>query len=401
MIEWKKVKIGDLCTRVTSGGTPKSTVSAYYDNGTIPWLNSKEVHFCSIYSTENKITERGLTESSAKWIERSSVIVAMYGATAGQVAVAKIPLTTNQACCNLTINKEVADYRYVYYWMFYQYNTLASMANGGAQQNLNAKIIKEFEIFLPTLQTQRYISDILSSLDDKIELNHKINQNLEAQAQAIFKSWFVDFEPFQNGKFIDSELGPIPEGWRVGRLDEIMFLNNEKKGASDAEIDTYISTENMLPDRGGIETASNKPNKGMVTTFGENDVLISNIRPYFKKIWYASFSGCCSTDVLCFRAKKAIRSEYVFCVLNDESFFSYMMSGAKGTKMPRGDKQQIISYRVILPPKEIVDSFADAVKHLFKKKRCNIEESLRLALSRDAILPKLMSGEINVSEIEA
>ena len=178
MTKWRRVKIGDLCKRITSGGTPKSTNSSYYDNGTIPWLNSKEVNFSRIYSTEKYITEAGLKESSAKWIDKNSVIVAMYGATAGQVAIAEIPLTTNQACCNLTIDESIADYRYIYYCLFFKYSTLSMLANGGAQQNLNAQIIKDFEIFLPELPEQKHIADILSTLDDKIELNTRINQNL-------------------------------------------------------------------------------------------------------------------------------------------------------------------------------------------------------------------------------
>ena len=233
-VAWNKVKVGSLCTRVTSGGTPKSTNAEYYDNGKIPWLNSKEVNFSHIYSTEKFITEKGLAESSEKWIEKNSVIVAMYGATAGQVAIAKIPLTTNQACCNLTIDDKLADYRYVYYYLWNQYQVLSGLANGGAQQNLNAQIIKEFEIQLPELSVQKSISEILFSLDEQIRINNTINHNLEEQAKAIFKSWFVDFEPFQNGKFVDSELGKIPEGWRVGTLNEIadITMGQSPQGAS-------------------------------------------------------------------------------------------------------------------------------------------------------------------------
>lgn len=181
-VAWNKVKVGSLCTRVTSGGTPKSTNAEYYDNGKIPWLNSKEVNFSHIYSTEKFITEKGLAESSAKWIEKNSVIVAMYGATAGQVAIAKIPLTTNQACCNLTIDDKLADYRYVYYYLWNQYQVLSGLANGGAQQNLNAQIIKEFEIQLPELSVQKSISEILFSLDEQIRINNTINHNLEGIA---------------------------------------------------------------------------------------------------------------------------------------------------------------------------------------------------------------------------
>lgn len=132
----------------------------------------------------------------------------------------KVPMTTNQACCNLTINDEVADYEFVYYTLKNDYTTLASLANGGAQQNLNAQIIKDYVLQMPSLADQRRIASILSSLDRKIELNNKINADLEEMAQAIFKNWFVDFEPFKDGKFVDSELGMIPEGWKIGSYSE-------------------------------------------------------------------------------------------------------------------------------------------------------------------------------------
>ena len=175
---WKKFLIADLCSNVTSGGTPKSTNSEYYDGGTIPWLNTKEVKFNRIYNTEKCITELGLKNSSAKWIKQNNVIIAMYGATAGNVAINKIPLTTNQACCNLEINENIADYKYIYYYLLNNYNVLSSMANGGAQQNLNSLQIKNFEILLPSLNEQRQIASILSIIDDKIELNNSLNNNL-------------------------------------------------------------------------------------------------------------------------------------------------------------------------------------------------------------------------------
>ena len=210
MEEYNRIKIQHICSNICSGGTPKSTVTEYY-GGNIPWLNTKEINFNQIYKTEKTITNEGLNNSSAKWIPAKSVIVAMYGATAGKAAINRIPLTTNQACCNLMINPTKADYRFVYYALCNDYTYLASLANGGAQQNLNAQQIKDFAIPLPSLEGQKRIANILSSLDDKIELNRRINENLEQQAQALFKSWFVDFEPFKDGKFVDSELGMIPE----------------------------------------------------------------------------------------------------------------------------------------------------------------------------------------------
>ena len=171
MSEWKKVKLGEICERVTSGGTPKANVSSYYNPPTIAWLKTKEVNYCRITETENYISEEGLKNSSAKLISPNSVIIAMYGQgdTAGRVAINKIPLATNQACCNLTIDKSKADYEFIYYQLCTLYDKLVSLKAGAAQPNLNARIIKNLEIIMPSLPIQHRIAAILSRYDSLIE----------------------------------------------------------------------------------------------------------------------------------------------------------------------------------------------------------------------------------------
>lgn len=304
-------------------------------------------------------------------------------------------------CLRLRVADVDVNSEYLYYYFCQEAvkELIRNHAVGATMPSLNTKLLSELPFSYPGKEQQTKIVSLLSDIDAKIERNASINQNLEAQAQAIFKSWFVDFEPFQDGKFVDSELGPIPQGWRVVSLEDIAFYNNEKLPASKAMLDTYISTDNMLPNRGGIELASNVPSTGCVTVFAKNDVLLSNIRPYFRKIWYASLSGTCSTDVLCFRAKAKVESEYLFCVLNNESFFEYVMSGAKGTKMPRGDKRQMMSYRIVMPYQDILENFSRTLKPLVDHQRRNTIESRCLAALRDTLLPKLMSGEIDVSDV--
>ncbi|MCL1965742.1 MAG: restriction endonuclease subunit S [Candidatus Bathyarchaeota archaeon] len=226
-----KYRLRDVCTKITSGGTPKSTNSTYY-GGHIPWLRTQEINFADIVQTELHITEKGLNNSSAKWIPANSVIVAMYGVTAGKSAINKIPLTTNQACCNLIVDDSKADFQYVYYQLKLDYEKIAGLANGGAQQNLNVRIISDYEIDLPDLPAQRAIAKTLSIIDDKIVNNSKINHNLEQIAQTIFKSWFVDFDfpdqegiPYKTtgGKMqYNNELGiDVPLGWKSGTINDL------------------------------------------------------------------------------------------------------------------------------------------------------------------------------------
>lgn len=175
-----KTRIGDICSCICSGGTPRKNVPSFYIHGTIPWLTTSEVNFNRIRSTQGFISQEGLDGSSARWIKPNTIIVAMYGATAGKVAISKIPLTTNQACCNLEIDSRVADYRYVYYWFVNQHSRIASFANGGAQQNLSVKTITDIEIELPRLEIQKSVGNYLSLIDDEIELNSRINGYLAA-----------------------------------------------------------------------------------------------------------------------------------------------------------------------------------------------------------------------------
>ena len=191
------IQLQDICTKVCSGGTPSTRNKDFYIDGVVPWVKTKEVNNNKIVDAETYITDEALAKSSAKLIPENSVIVAMYGNgdTAGRVAINKIPVATNQACCNLIVDPEKADYRFVFYYLRTQYKKLVDLKNGGAQQNLNAGMLKEYPFPDFSLDKQIEIADVLESFDDKIELNRQTNQTLEHMAQAIFKSWFVDFEP--------------------------------------------------------------------------------------------------------------------------------------------------------------------------------------------------------------
>ena len=380
--EWKKVKIENICLKVCSGGTPKSTVAEYY-NGDIPWLNTKEINFNRIYNTEKKITNTGFKNSSAKWIDINSIIVAMYGATAGKVAITKIPITTNQACCNLTIDDKKADYNFVYYALVQNYKVLLSMANGGAQQNLNAQQIKDFEIELPPLETQEKIARILSSLDDKIELNNKINQNLEQQAQAIFKSWFVDFEPFG---------GKMPEDWSLKTLSDI---SNITSGGDKPDIVSNIETEECkIPiysngiDNNGLYGYTTEPKilQESVTVSARGTIGFTCLRlhPYVPIVRLISLIP--RTDI--------VSAKYLY--------FSLLNKHITGT----GTTQQQLTVPyfkttpIIVPTFDIVNQFTEIVNSFYKIIEKNICENKRLIQLRDTLLPKLMSGEIDVDKVE-
>ena len=237
---------------------------------------------------------------------------------------------------------------------------------------------------MPPLAEQQRIASILGSLDDKIELNNKINRNLEEQAQALFKNWFVDFAPFG---------GNMPAGWKRGKLSDIAKFEKEKIEVSRLTEFSYYSTENMLPDKAGVCPASSLPNVSQTTRCYPGETIVSNIRPYFKKVYFCTeeLAGC-STDVLCFKPRKASLAIYNYCSLCQDDFFYYVLNGAKGTKMPRGDKSQMMKFAVCIPPEEVLQKFAAMVAPMLQKVDGNRNENRCLAVLRNALLPKLVNG---------
>lgn len=295
----------------------------------------------------------------------------------------------------IKINRKIAEPKFIFYYITQDEITehLSAIAeqSTSAYPSIKPSDIENLEINLPSLKTQKQIASILSALDDKIELNNRINENLEQQAQAIFKSWFVDFEPFG---------GVMPEDWRTGSLSEICGYSKDKVNIEDLTLDTYYSTENMQPNRQGAVQATTLPTIKQTTACKKGNVLISNIRPYFKKIIYC-FADCgCSTDVLCFVPNKSEYSAFLYCALYSDKFFDYMVAGSKGTKMPRGDKQQIMMYPICIPSTEYVEQFSKIVAPMLETVYTNRLEANDLAILRDTLLPKLMKGEIDVSEVK-
>ena len=400
MEEYDRIKIQQICSNICSGGTPKSSVEEYY-GGTIPWLNTKEINFNRIYKTEKTITEEGLNNSSAKLIPAKSVIVAMYGATAGKTAITQIPLTTNQACCNLTIDSTKADYRFVFYALCNDYAYLASLANGGAQQNLNAQHIREFKIPFPSLEEQEYIADILSSIDNKIELNRRINDNLEQQAQALFKSWFVDFEPFKDGEFVDSELGMIPKGWRIACLGEITKECKDKVGyRQDVKVLSPVTSGELLLSEEYFTKQVFSDNISKYIVVKPNEFAYNPARVNIGSLGINTFSfdGCVSPVYVVFRTEQ--NYHHFFNLYRKREAFKIEINSRA-----IGGVRQTLSYKdfslikLVYPPQSVIIEFNAIYLTRLNKIESAIAESKHLAQLRDTLLPRLMSGELKINDL--
>lgn len=392
-MEWKKVKLGEVCRKVCSGGTPKSTNHSYYVGGNIPWLNTKEVNFSYIDRTEGYITQEGLDNSSAKWIPANCVIVAMYGATAGKVAVNNIPLTTNQACCNLEIDSSLADFRYTYYYLCGKYTELASLANGGAQQNLNAQIIKDFDLPLPPLSTQRRIAAILSSLDAQIENNNRINRNLEEQAQALFKSWFVDFEPWG---------GKMPEGWREGKLGEYCkcvlggtpsrnkeeYWNGDIAWINSGEVNRFrIITPSEWITKLGMDKSATKLLPAKTTVLAITGATLGQVS-------LVEIDTCANQSVIGVLQNEQVPYEFIYPLMNEK--IKELVLHQTGGAQQHINKDNVESMSIIMPSTEVLNQYKEMVAPMYETIANNEFKNLRLANLRDTLLPKLMKGEIEV-----
>ena len=324
----------------------------------------------------------------------------MYGATAAKVAYSEIDLTTNQACCNLVINPLKADSLYVYYYLSNVYSELHNLAIGAAQQNLSVRVISDFPIILPPLEEQKRIANILSALDNKIELNRRINENLEQQAQVLFKHWFVDFAPFKDNNFIESEIGMIPKGWRVVELGDVTTITKDKVGnRSDVKVLSPISTgELMLSEEYfNKQVFSESIAKYILVrpnSFAYNPARI-NIGSIGRNTF--DFDGCVSPVYVVFECEKGYH--YFFDLYRRLSIFKEEV-----IKRSIGGVRQTLNYtdfsliKVVYPPLNVVSKFNVLYEHLLQYKKLNSRENEYLSNLRDILLPKLMSGELNIDE---
>ncbi|HII4387131.1 TPA: restriction endonuclease subunit S [Vibrio parahaemolyticus] len=344
--------------------------------------------------------------------------------TLGQVAI--IPqnaryssYVVSQSQMKLTVNSEIAHPYYIY--SFFRTDKakqqIETHAIVGGVPHINLGILKALEIPLPPLNIQKKIVNIIRSIDQKITLNTQTNQTLEEMAQAIFKSWFVDFDPVKakmNGeqpegmdaataslfpeKLVESELGLIPEGWDVGTLSDVAKYCSARTKTDSITLENYISTENMLAEKKGVTAASKLPTAKTVAAYKSGDILVSNIRPYFKKIWLAEGSGGRSNDVLGFESVSANTESYLMNVLYQDTFFEYMTRTSKGAKMPRGDKTAIMNWEMAVPPVELREAFSAIVDKFYQLIPQNRAQNATLESLRDMLLPKLLSGELSLTD---
>lgn len=406
LLHTKHYKIKEI-SEVINGSTPSTKEDDNYD-GDIIWLTPKDLsdqRTKYIYRGERNITKKGYDSCGTKMIPPDNIIMSSR-APIGLLSINKNECCTNQGFKSLILNKKLADTDYMYYFIKHHMPQIEALGSGTTFKEVSKDSMENYEIDIPDLPTQKKIADVLSCIDDKIALNNKTNTELENMAKTIYDYWFTQFDfPDKNGHPYKSSGGQmiyneilkreIPAGWEVGKLSDIAQFSTETTNTENLK--NYITTDNILPNKQGITKAEYIPTYGNVIRYVEYDILIANIRPYFKKIWLSNTTGMCSNDVLCIKAKKTIYKYFLYRLLWRDDFFDYVLKGAKGSKMPRGDKNHIMAMPVILPNNDtIIESFNSFFTPIQNQIWKNQKENEELTKLRDYLLPLLMNGQIEV-----
>lgn len=387
-MEWKEVRLGDVCDIFAGGDAPKGnmskTITCKYN---IP-----------IYS--NGITNEGLYgyTDKARVFEPASTITAR--GTIGVVFRRRKPYFPIVRLISVIGNKEIIDSDFLYYSLK---NTYID-GEGSVQAQLTVPMISNYRINLPSLPTQQAIASILSSLDDKIETNRKICANLEAQAQALFKHWFIDFAPFKDGKFVDSELGMIPEGWRVGKIQDLASkmasggtptsTNRDYYGGNILWYSTKELTDNFLLEsekhitQVGLENSSAK-------LFPKDTVLMAiYAAPTVGRLGILTQEASFNQAAVGIVAKEEVGYEYIYSLLLFErKNLNNLACGAAQQNLNVGI---VKNYKCVIPTRQGLATFREQIIGIFLQIKKLQQESSRLSSLRDTLLPKLMSGQIKV-----
>ena len=392
-MEWKEVRLGDIADVQTGPFGSQLHKSDYIAEG-IPCIMPTNIgpHLNLVVDGIAHVSEVDANRLSRHLTEFGDIIYARRGDIEKCAYV-----TTNEekwlcgtGCLKIRCKNEVNS-RFIAYLLSTAEckKWITGNAVGTTMLNLSKGILSNLPLIIPSLVDQRRIASVLSSLDRKIELNNKINADLEEMAQAIFKNWFVDFEPFKDGKFVDSELGMIPEGWKVGTLDEIFSLKYGKNLST-----SMILEKGDYPVYGanGIIGYYNEFNcdkySVLVTSRGNGSGDVS--RTHHPK----SFITNNSFVVEPLEHYKYIKLPFINGLFNIIDFKSY----CSGSAQPQLTNKAMRNICIISPPRELVIKYCEILETLFSHIECVIDENSHLSLLRDTLLPRLMSGELEVPE---
>lgn len=409
---------------IIDGGTPKTTISEYW-HGSIPWLSVSDFNsgYRWVTSAAKSITQLGVSESATTVLDKGDVIISARG-TVGVVAQLGRPMAFNQSCYGIRGKKGIADTDFIYYLLHWIVPKLKQVAHGAVFDTITRETFKIVEVDLPPLPEQQAIARILGTLDNKIEINRRMNETLEAMTQALFKSWFIDFDPvrakaegrdpglpddvsaFFPDSLENSELGPVPCGWQVVPLRDVMEINPPRALRRGCPA-PYVGMED-IPTRGHSPYAVCDRLFGSGVRFMNGDTLLARITPCLEngKTAYVDFLddgqiGWGSTEYIVLRPKAPLPAEFGYCLARSEEFRDFAIRNMTGTS---GRQRVVVAalagFLIARPPDKVCKLFGRVVAPVFKRSGALASESRSLAVLRDSLLPRLLSGELRVGESE-
>ena len=389
--------------QIVAGGTPKTKIEEYW-NGDVPWITPKDLSsHAGMYISrgERNISQVGLDNSSAKLLPKGTVLFTSR-APIGYVAIARNEVTTNQGFKSIIVDDE-NDNIFIYYLLKNNIDIIENHANGSTFKEISGSVMKSLEFGIPSLREQKAIAHILSTLDDKIEVNNQINKTLENMAQAIFKQWFVDFEfpneegePYKTGggEMIKSEIGMIPKGWEVVQFRDIFRFVKGKKPKTIAECEFKDSEKYLTIDvlnRNSVLFCS----KEKVIEANSEDVLMVMDGASSGAVYFGQKGVVASTLAKLELISQKVSNQFLFYAI--KYFENDIKTHTTGSAIPHTDKEYTYRLMIALPndislQTKIDDLLCDISDTFIARE----QENAVLKATRDTLLPKLMSGEIRV-----
>lgn len=394
MSEWKTYKLSNI-TQMIGGGTPKTTIEEYW-NGEISWLSVVDFGKSAktVYNTEKTITEKGLKESSTKILKKGQLIISARG-TVGELAMLGKDMAFNQSCYGLNATKETTN-EFLYYLVKDSIGKIKQNTHGAVFDTITKQTFENIEVTIPaSIEEQARIAQILTSLDDKIELNLQMNHTLEAIAQAIFKEWFVDFEfPGFDGVLVDG----LPKGWKMGKLGEEfnLIMGQSPKGET-----LNQNNDGMIFYQGRTDFGFRFPTNRVYTTepnriANKLDTLVC-VRAPVGDVNMAIEKCCIGRGLSAVRHKSDAYSYTYYTMKNIESIFKGFES--EGTVFGSLNKNNFENIEVLIPGKTIISEFEKIINPIDNKILNNTLEIQILTQTRDSLLPRLMSGKVRVNSL--
>ena len=391
--------------------TPEGTRYSLYD--TASWKNGlafKNIDFSESGLPVIKIAElnNGISSSTTYtdktysqdvFLTKGDYVFSWSGNPETSIDIYKYNLPDgwlNQHIFKVTPKTEIIDKGFFFYLMKFLKPYFKKIATNKQTTGLGHVTISDLQrmsVALPPLPTQQKIAAILSSLDDKIELNNKINTNLEQQAGALFKNWFVDFEPFG---------GKMPEGWKVGKLSEIAEIKTDTfKPEQNPDIQVEHYSLPAFDEKRYLTFEISKELKSNKFIISNDEVLVSKLNPTVKRVWRLyclTEKSICSTEFIVYKPISAELKDYLFSIVNSSEFNDFMCSNVTGStnSHQRTPPKTTLNYEIPIPTKEILHKFCNIVTPMYDKIKENIKQNETVSSLRDTLLPKLMNGEIEV-----